>query len=301
MDELQTLRVMRHAAGVAQVTMARPAVFNASDEAMIAELDAVFARLGADPAVRVIVLAGEGKHFSAGADLQWMQRASTASLEWNLEDARRFADMLWRIASCPKPTLARVQGAALGGGVGLACACDIAIAADNAGFAVSEAKFGILPAVIGPYLTNAVGKRQALRLALTTTRIAAPEALAIGLVQQVVAQGDLDAAIDAAVKELLIGGPHAQREIKALYARFDVGVITPEARELTAQTISRVRGTDEARHSWASAWPTGFPSDEFQPERRAGARRRRRSLPPPMTRSGSTPTLKRHRKAGSAG
>jgi len=252
MNELTTLKVSRRAAGVAQVTMARPAVFNAFDEAMIAELDAVFAELSADPAVRVIVLAGEGKHFSAGADLQWMQRASTASVEWNLEDARRFAAMLWRIESCPKPTVARVQGAALGGGVGLACVCDIAIAADNASFAVSEAKFGILPAVIGPYVTNAVGKRQARRLALTTTRIAAAEALAIGLVQQLVALDDLDAAIDATVKELLIGGPNAQAEIKALYAQFEVGPVTPEVRELTAQTISRVRGTAEAREGFAA-------------------------------------------------
>ncbi|MBH2009062.1 MAG: enoyl-CoA hydratase/isomerase family protein [Xanthomonadaceae bacterium] len=252
MSQLQTLSVTRRATGIAQVAMSRPAVFNAFDEVMIAELDAVFAELGADPAVRVIVLAGEGKHFSAGADLQWMQRASAASREWNLDDARRFAAMLSRIENCPKPTVARVQGAALGGGVGLACVCDIAIAADNASFAVSEAKFGILPAVIGPYLTNAVGKRQAKRLALTTTRIAAPEALAIGLVQQVVALDQLDAAIDATVKELLIGGPNAQAEIKTLYARFDVGAITPEVRELTAQTISRVRGTDEAREGFAA-------------------------------------------------
>jgi methylglutaconyl-CoA hydratase len=252
MNELKTLKVSRRSAGVAQVTMARPAVFNAFDEAMIAELDAVFAELSADPAVRVIVLAGEGKHFSAGADLQWMQRASTASQEWNLEDARRFAAMLSRIETCPKPTVARVQGAALGGGVGLACVCDIAIAADNASFAVSEAKFGILPAVIGPYVTNAVGKRQARRLALTTTRIAAAEALSIGLVQQLVALDDLDAAIDATVKELLIGGPNAQAEIKTLYAQFEVGPVTPEVRELTAQTISRVRGTAEAREGFAA-------------------------------------------------
>ena len=252
MTDLKTLKVSRRAAGVAQVTMARPAVFNAFDEAMIAELDAVFAELSADPAVRVIVLAGEGKHFSAGADLQWMQRASAASQEWNLEDARRFAAMLSRIETCPKPTVARVQGAALGGGVGLACVCDIAIAADNASFAVSEAKFGILPAVIGPYVTNAVGKRQARRLALTTTRIAAAEALSIGLVQQLVALDDLDAAIDATVKELLIGGPNAQAEIKTLYAQFEVGPVTPEVRELTAQTISRVRGTAEAREGFAA-------------------------------------------------
>lgn len=251
-DAFQTLSIRERAPGVAQVTMSRPAVFNAFDEAMIAELDAAYARLADDASVRVIVLAGEGRHFSAGADLQWMQRASAASVEWNVADARRFAGMLARIETCPKPTVARVQGAALGGGVGLACACDIAIAADNASFAVSEAKFGILPAVIGPYVTNAVGKRQAKRLALTTTRIGAAEALAIGLVQQVAGLDALDAAVDATVTELLAGGPGAQREIKRLFAQLEVGPITAEVRELTAQTIARVRGTDEAREGFAA-------------------------------------------------
>ena len=248
----QTLNITRRSPGVAQVTMSRASVFNAFDETMIAQLDQAFAQLAEAADVRVIVLAGDGKHFSAGADLQWMQRAAQASQEWNLADARKFASMLARIEACPKPTVARVQGAALGGGVGLACACDIAIAADNASFSVSEAKFGILPAVIGPYVTNAVGKRQAKRLALTTARIAAAEALAIGLAQQVVPLADLDAAVDATVKDLLAGGPHAQREIKQLFAQLAVGPITPEVRELTAQTISRVRGSDEAREGFAA-------------------------------------------------
>jgi methylglutaconyl-CoA hydratase len=249
---MASLSITQRQPGVAQVTMSRPAVFNAFDEAMIGELDAAFAQLGDDASVRVIVLAGEGKHFSAGADLQWMQRASTASQEWNLEDARRFAAMLARIEAVPKPTVARVQGAALGGGVGLACACDIAIAADNASFSVSEARFGILPAVIGPYLVNAVGRRQARRLALSTARIQAPEALSIGLVQQVATPERLDAAIDAVVAELLGGGPLAQREIKRLFAQLEVGPITAEVRELTARTISRVRGGDEAREGFAA-------------------------------------------------
>ena len=248
----QTLSVTTRQPGVAQVTMNRPAVFNAFDEAMIAELDAAFAALESDASVRVIVLAGEGKHFSAGADLQWMQRASAASLEWNLADARKFAGMLARIEACAKPTIARVQGAALGGGVGLAAACDIAVAADNASFAVSEAKFGILPSVIGPYVTNAVGKRHARRLALTATRIGATEALAMGLVQQVTTLDALDAAVDATVTELLVCGPQAQAEIKQLFAQLAVGPITSEVRELTAQTISRVRGTPEAKEGFAA-------------------------------------------------
>ena len=249
---METLRIEARRPGVAQVTMARPAVFNAFDEAMIGELDAAFAQLIADHSVRVIVLAGEGKHFSAGADLQWMQRASSASLEWNVADARRFAAMLARIQSCPKPTLARVQGAALGGGVGLTAACDVAIAASTASFCVSEAKFGILPAVIGPYVIQAVGMRQARRLALSTERIAAAEALALGLVQRVVAPEELDAAVDQMLQQLLAGGPTAQLEIKQLFAQLPVGPITPETIELTAQTIARVRGTDEAREGFAA-------------------------------------------------
>ena len=249
---METLKLSARGPGVAQITMARPAVFNAFDEAMIAELDAAFAQLQADDSVRVIVLAGEGKHFSAGADLQWMQRASSASLAWNVADARRFADMLARIDQCPKPTLARVQGAALGGGVGLACACDIAIATEHASFSASEAKFGILPAVIGPYVTNAVGKRQARRLALTTERISAAEALAMGMVQRVVAAEQLDAAVDETLVQLLAGGPQAQREIKQLFAQLPVGPITAETLELTAQTIARVRGTEEAREGFAA-------------------------------------------------
>jgi methylglutaconyl-CoA hydratase len=249
---MDTLSCSLSAQGVARVEMARPQVFNAFDEAMIGELDAVFARLGADPAVRVIVLSGQGKAFSAGADLQWMKRASEASQEANLADARRFAAMLDRIAACPRPTVAQVQGLALGGGVGLVCACDIAVASTDARFAVSEAKFGILPAVIGPYLVNAVGRRQARRLALTAHRIDAIEARDIGLVQRVVNPEALAAAVEEVVAELRGNGPVALAEIKQLYAQLEVGPVTAEIRELGAQTIARVRMGEEAREGFAA-------------------------------------------------
>ncbi len=252
MNDPKTLEISQRSKAVAQITMSRPDIFNAFDETMIGELDAAFEQLINDAEVRIIVLAGAGKHFSAGADLKWMQRASNESQEWNLADARRFAVMLGKIDTCPKPTLARIQGAALGGGVGLACACDIAIAADNASFAVSEARFGILPGAISPYLINAVGKRHARRLALTMSRIRADEALALGLIHQVSTIDDLDTAVDATVQELLEGGPNAQREIKALFAQLQVGPVTEEIRELTAQTISRVRSTEEAREGLAA-------------------------------------------------
>lgn len=238
--------------GVAQVHMNRPDVFNAFDEKMIEELRQAFLLLGQDPKVRVIVLSGEGKHFSAGADLKWMQRASSASPEWNLQDARLFADMLSVLHECPKPTIARIQGAALGGGVGLACACDFAYASTPSTFAVSEAKFGILPAVIGPYLTNAVGKRQAGRLALTATRIGAGEAMSLGLVHGVCEPDGLDSTINHTIAELLQCGPQAQAEIKQLYSQMSVGEISPAVRELTALTISRVRGTAEAKAGFAA-------------------------------------------------
>lgn len=247
---METVTIETDARGVARITMNRPEVFNAFNEAMIAELGQAFEQLSADPAVRLIVLAGSGKAFSAGADLQWMKRAAEATQAANLEDARRFATMLQRIAECPKPTLARVQGLALGGGVGLTAACDIALATPDAKFAVSEARFGILPAVIGPYVINAVGPRQARRLALTASRIPASEALALGLVQEVV-EG-IDAALERWIDELLLNGPGALGEIKTLFAQLEVGPITPAVRELTAQTIARVRMGDEAREGFAA-------------------------------------------------
>jgi len=246
--------------GVARVEMARPTVFNAFDEAMIDELDQVFDQLGADAGVRAIVLSGQGKAFSAGADLHWMKRASEASHGWNLADARRFAAMLHRIESCPKPTIARVHGVALGGGVGLVCACDIAVAADDAQFAVSEAKFGILPAVIGPYLVNAVGKRHAKRLALTACRFGADEAREIGLLHAVCARSGLDAAVDALVEDLLCNGPQALAEVKRLFSQLHAGPVTAEIRELTAQTIGRVRMNEEAREGFAAFFAKRAPS-----------------------------------------
>ena len=235
---------------VMQVTMNRPDVFNAFHETMVVEVDQAFSQLAALPEVRVIILAGAGKHFSAGADLQWMQKASRASFDWNLEDARRFAGMFSRIHRFPKPVIARVQGAAMGGGAGLVCACDFAIGSENARFAISEARFGIIPSVIGPYLVNAVGPRAARRLALTTTKIGAEEALRLGLLQQLVSAEELDAAIDSVVRDLLDGGPQAHKEIKQLFSRLSIGPVADETIELTAQTISRLRGTEEAREGF---------------------------------------------------
>jgi len=249
---METVALAVDERGVARLDMNRAEVFNAFDETMIAELAATFDELGRRDDVRVVVLGARGKAYSAGADLQWMKRQSANDEATNRADARRFAEMMRAVAECPKPTIARVQGSAFGGGVGLMAACDIVVVAEHARFAVSEAKFGILPAVIGPYVVNAVGVRQARRLALTATQIDAREALTLGLAHCVVAADALDAAVDAVLAELLGNGPGAQGEIKRLFAQMEVGPITAEVRELTAATIARVRSTDEAREGFAA-------------------------------------------------
>lgn len=236
------------ARGVARLTMQRPERHNAFDESLIAALQAALQQCATDPAVRVLVLAGAGPSFSAGADIGWMRRAAAASEADNRADADRFAALLAALANCPKPTLARVHGLALGGGVGLAAACDIAIAHPATQFAVSEARLGILPAVIGPYLIRALGPRQAQRLALMAHRFGAAEALQLGLVQQLAE--DLDAAVEATLAELLASAPQAQAEIKQLFAQIDG--CGPEMQQLTAQTIARVRATPEAREGFAA-------------------------------------------------
>lgn len=247
-----SLLMTQDARGVVRVDLNRPDVLNAFDEALIARLDQAFDTLGRDPSVRVIVLGATGKAFCAGADIAWMRRAAANSEAANLDDARAFAQMMHRVASCPKPVVARVQGHAFGGGVGLVCAADIAVASERAQFAVSETRFGILPAVIGPYVVNAVGKRQAQRLALTGERVSTAQALAMGLLSQVCADAELDAAVEDVVAAILVNGPQALAEVKALFAQLACGEISAPVRELTAQTISRVRSTDEAREGFAA-------------------------------------------------
>ncbi len=217
MTTYETLAIERRGA-VATIWMDRPEVFNAFNEQLIAELATACAELDADATVRVVVLAGRGKHFSAGADLNWMRRASDSTEAENLADSRKFAAMLRALSGLSKPTIARVQGAALGGGTGLTAACDMAIAADDASFATSEVKFGIIPAVISPYVLRAIGPRHALRYFQSAERFGAAEAKAMGLVNEVVPLAELDAAVERLVQALLACGPQAQLAAKQLIA-----------------------------------------------------------------------------------
>jgi methylglutaconyl-CoA hydratase len=235
------------AGGVARVTLERPQVHNAFDEAMIAALTAALAGVDADPAVRVVVLQGAGRSFCAGADLDWMRRTAGYSEDENLADARRLAALLATLANLAKPTLARVHGNAFGGGVGLCACCDIALCSDDARFALSEVRLGLIPATIGPYVVDAIGARQARRYFLTGERFDAATAQRIGLVHEAVPAADLDARVAALVGALLEAGPHAQQEAKRLVRRVRAGAIDAAMIEDTSRHIAAVRASPEGR------------------------------------------------------
>lgn len=233
--------------GVGRITMARPEKHNAFDDGLIADLSAAFDAAGRDDAVRVVVLEGEGKSFSAGADLGWMQRMADYSDAENLEDARKLAHMVRVLNELPRPTIARVQGAAFGGGVGLVAACDIALASQAASFCLSEAKLGLIPSVISPYVVEAIGARAARRYFQTAERFDADTAHALGLVHEVVPRERLDRRLDEVISILLDNGPAAMAASKDLIRRVASGPVDDAMVEDTAQRIADIRATDEGR------------------------------------------------------
>jgi methylglutaconyl-CoA hydratase len=237
--------------GVATVTLNRAEVHNAFNDTVIADLTGVLRRLGDDNKVRAVVLRAEGKSFSAGADLGWMQRMAGYGHAENLADAGALAELMRVLNFLPKPTVSRVQGAAFGGGVGLIACCDIAIASDAASFSLSEVRLGLIPAVISPYVVAAIGERAARRYFLTAERFGADEALRIGLVHQVVPADQLDSAVDTILTRLSEGGPAAQRAAKDLifavaHRPVDAGLIHD-----TAERIATVRASSEGREGLA--------------------------------------------------
>lgn len=247
----ETLEITREG-GVATLWMNRPDVHNAFNEQLIAELTLACRALDADDNVRVMVLAGRGKSFSAGADLNWMRRAADASVEENLHDARKLAGMLRTLAEMQKPTIARVHGAALGGGMGLASACDICIAGEGAVFATSEVKFGIIPSAISPYVIRAIGSRQAHRYFQTAERISAARAADLGLAHEAVPADQLDATVQGVVTALLQGGPRSQAAAKDLIRAVADRPVSDEVVEDTACRIATLRATPEAKEGLAA-------------------------------------------------
>lgn len=237
---------------VATLWMNRPDLHNAFDETLIAELTAACVALNEDNDVRIVILAGRGKSFSAGADLNWMKRAANNGLDDNLNDARALALMLRTLAEMKKPTIARIQGAALGGGMGLAAACDIAVASTKAVFATSEVKFGIIPSAISPYVLRAIGARQAYRYFQSAERIDAHRALDIGLVHETVEPEQLDTKISEIVDSLLQGGPLSQAAAKDLIRTVNGRPINDTLVDDTAHRIAHLRATPEAREGIAA-------------------------------------------------
>ena len=237
---------------VARVVLDRPERHNAFDEQLIGALSSTFDALADDSRVRVVVLSANGKSFCAGADLDWMRRTASYAPEENEADARRLADMLAKLARLPKPTVALVQGAAFGGGIGLVAAADIAIAATNAVFSLSEVRLGLIPSVISPYVVAAVGQRSAQALMLTAERFDAKEALRLGLIHRMVPASNLVESGESVVNELLAGAPDAQSGVKRLVR--DVanrpldGALTLE----TARRIAETRAGAEAKEGIAS-------------------------------------------------
>ncbi|CEJ96471.1 Methylglutaconyl-CoA hydratase (EC 4.2.1.18) [Caballeronia glathei] len=245
---------------VARVTLDRPDVRNAFDDATIVELTAAFRALDDDATVRAIVLAASGPAFCAGADLNWMKRMAGYSDTENRADALGLATMLNTIYACKKPVIARVQGDAYAGGMGLVAACDIAVSADTANYCLSEARLGLMPATIAPYVIRAMGARAAHRYFVSAERFDAAEALRIGFVHQVVKADQLDATVDALAAAIAANSPNAVAECKRLVVDLADKAIDEVLIADTADRIARIRASDEGREGVRSFLEKRKPS-----------------------------------------
>ena len=243
---MSTLEIQRQGA-VARVFLNRPDVRNAFNDGVIAELTATFRELGQDASLHVIVLGGHGKAFCAGADLSWMKAMAGYNWEQNRADAQALADMLWTIYSCPLPVVGRIHGDCYAGGVGLASVCDVLVAAEGVHFCLSEARLGLLPATIGPYVIKAMGEQAARRWFITAERFSATRAAAMGFVHEVVAADQLDAKVDEIVSALVANGPQAVKACKRLVQDLASRPIDDALRADTAKRIADIRASDEGR------------------------------------------------------
>jgi methylglutaconyl-CoA hydratase len=247
-----TVLVSHDDRGVATVTLNRPALHNAFDDALIRKLIETLEALGADAGCRAVVLAGAGKSFSAGGDLNWMRRMAGYGYAENVADAVELGRLMSTLDRLPKPAVARVHGSVFAGGLGLVACCDIAVAEQDTIFCVSEARLGLVPAVISPYLIRAFGARTARRYFLTAERFSAAEALRIGLVHEIAPAAQLDAKVEAIVAALLEGGSHSQVRSKRLIAEVAERPIEQSVIDITVRTIAEARASDEAREGLAA-------------------------------------------------
>lgn len=233
--------------GVATITLNRPEQHNAFDDQVIAGLTQAFQWVATNPAARLLVLAATGKHFSSGADLAWMRRMGNASYDANLADAEALANMLRTLNELPKPTIAKVQGSAWGGAVGLICCCDMAVSVASARFCFSEVQLGLVPATISPYVINAIGPRAARRYFLSAESMDASMAKDLGLVSEVANEANLDQVLSNWIENLLQNGPEAMAEAKRLIADIAAEPISDQLLWRTSECIARRRVSDEGR------------------------------------------------------
>lgn len=236
---------------IATVTLNRPEVHNAFNQVMIAELTDVFKNISGDDEVRVVVLTGNGKSFSAGADLNWMKKMINYTYEENLDDSLKLAELFHLMYSIPKPVIARVNGAAIGGGTGLVAVCDIAIVAETAKFSLSEVKLGLVPACISPYVIRKVGEGRCREFFLTGERLIAKRAQELGLVNQVVPLEELDQAVREKANQLISSGPEAIAMCKELLKNVP-GMDFDRAKTYTADMIARMRVGDEGQEGMSA-------------------------------------------------
>ena len=247
--------------GLAILTLNRADRHNAFDDETIVEIDRAIAAFGSDPGVRVIVISAAGKSFCAGADLNWMKRMAGYAPEDNLRDSLAMAEMFRRVRECPKPVVARVQGAAYGGGVGLVAACDVAIATFDVQFALSEVRLGLIPAVISPYVVAAMGERAARRYMLTAERFSAAEAYRLGLLHEIVADEEaLDNAVGEIVTALLGNGPGAMAACKSLIDAVANRPLEGKVIADTARRITEQRASDEGREGMSAFLDRRIPA-----------------------------------------
>ncbi|MBT9489167.1 MAG: enoyl-CoA hydratase/isomerase family protein [Rubrivivax sp.] len=243
---MDTLDIQIHGP-VARVFLNRPEVRNAFNDGVIAELTATFTQLGADKTLRAIVLGGHGKAFCAGADLSWMRTMAGYTWDQNRADAEALAQMLWTLWSCPLPVVGRVHGDCYAGGLGLAAVCDVLVAAEGVQFCLSEARLGLLPATIGPYVVKAMGEQAARRYFVTAERFDAQRALQLGFVHECVPVETLDSTVDQIVATLVANGPAAVKACKQLVQDVAGRAITADLRAETARRIADIRASDEGR------------------------------------------------------
>lgn len=246
--------------GVATVTLNRPDKHNAFDDTIIAELREAFDALAERDDVRVVVLASEGKNFSAGADLAWMKRMAGYDYGHNMKDAEALAGTLKALFELPQPTIARVQGAAFGGAVGLVSCCDMAVGSDSASFALSEVKIGLVPATISPYVIRAIGERAARRYFVTGERFGAAQALRLGLLSEVVPEAELDSALGGLVEAVLGNGPEAVRAAKDLVNCIAGQDITDALVEDTCARIAHIRVSRQGQEGLSAFLEKRSPS-----------------------------------------